>query len=82
MCSCVLAYINSEMLQTPDIDSALLACVQVAASDAEVAGGTDHATGQTQRVVREDRLRCSIVVLLRKWSCCLISSLRTQVTLI
>ncbi len=44
----------------------LLRGVEVAAADAKVAGGADHATCQAQRVVAEDGFGSTVVVLLRQ----------------
>jgi hypothetical protein len=51
------------VLETPNIDGALLAGLQIAASDTEVGRGADHAAGQAQRVVGQDGLGRPVVVL-------------------
>lgn len=59
----MLTDIDCEVLESSDVDGALLRGVQVAAPDAEVAGGTHHAARQPQRIVRQDRFSCSVVIL-------------------
>ena len=59
----LLEDLRCELLETSDVDRALLGRVQVTASHTQVAGGTHHAAGESQWVVGEDSLRSSVVVL-------------------
>ena len=58
-----LMYLSCELLQPSNVNRPLLRCIQVARSDTKVRGRTDHSTGESERVVGEDSLRSSIVVL-------------------
>ena len=56
-------HLHGEVLQPADVDGPLLRGVEVAAADAEVGGGADHAAGEAQGVVAEDGLGGAVVVL-------------------
>lgn len=55
--------IGSIMLQSANIDRSLFAGLQIASPHTQIAGGAHHATGQTQRIVREDGLGRTVIVL-------------------
>mmetsp|Transcript_49159 Transcript_49159/g.123576 ORF Transcript_49159/g.123576 Transcript_49159/m.123576 type:complete len:201 (-) Transcript_49159:485-1087(-) len=54
--------LGGKVLQTTDVDRALLGVCQVTAAHAQIAGRAHHTTGETERVVRKDFFRCTIVV--------------------
>lgn len=51
------------MLKSADVDGSFLSRVEIASAHAEIAGRANHAAGETERIVREDRLRRAIVIL-------------------
>eukprot|EP00162_Nutomonas_longa_P013024 comp21380_c0_seq1/m.46109 comp21380_c0_seq1/g.46109 ORF comp21380_c0_seq1/g.46109 comp21380_c0_seq1/m.46109 type:complete len:938 (+) comp21380_c0_seq1:129-2942(+) len=59
----LLEHLARKLLQTTNVDWAFLGGGKVAAAHAQVAGRTHHAAGQAVRVVAEDRLGSSVVVL-------------------
>mmetsp|Transcript_10863 Transcript_10863/g.44475 ORF Transcript_10863/g.44475 Transcript_10863/m.44475 type:complete len:434 (+) Transcript_10863:1603-2904(+) len=61
----LLELLHCELLKTADVDRALLSVVEVAATNAELAGGAHHATRETHRVIRKDHLGSPVVVLVR-----------------
>lgn len=59
----VLEDLARKLLQTVDVDGALLSSSQVARADAQLTDRAHHAARQAQRVVRQNGLRSTIVVL-------------------
>lgn len=59
----LLEHLGGELLQAANVDGARLGGLQIAAADAQITGGTDHAAGQAERIVREDGLGGAIEIL-------------------
>ena len=58
----IAKHLNRILLQTGNVDRALLGRVQITATHAQIGSGTDHATGQPVRIVRHDHLRGAVKV--------------------
>jgi len=75
-------YLGGELLQTADVDGALLRGVEVTASGTEVGRRTDHSAAQAERIVREYGARRAVVVLhysitgLAEWLACWTQALK------
>jgi len=46
-----MIYLGGELLQSSNVDWSFFRCVEVAASDTEVRRGTDHSTGESERII-------------------------------
>ena len=52
-----------KLLQLSDFDRTLFACMQVARTGTKVRGRADSASGEAERVLTEDNLRGTVVIL-------------------
>lgn len=59
----LLEHLGGELLQAANVDGTRLGGLQIATAHTEIAGGTDHAAGQSQWIVREDCLGGTIEIL-------------------
>lgn len=59
----ISAYLRGKLLQPSNVDWTLFRGVEVTRTHTQVRGRAHHATRETKRVVREDKLTSSIVVL-------------------
>lgn len=52
------------MLKTADVDGSFLSRVEIASTHTKVAGRANHAAGETEWIVRENRFGRAIVILI------------------
>lgn len=51
------------MLKSADVDRSFFGCIEIASAHAKIAGRANHAAGETERIIRENRPRRAIIIL-------------------